>query len=88
MSIKLSLIVAINNADRGIGIGGKLPWRISKGNKVKQLLNLFLFILNNIIIDLKHFQKITTKTVDISKKNAVIMGRLTWFSLPKMGNYN
>jgi hypothetical protein len=31
MSIKLSLIVAINNADRGIGIGGKLPWRISKG---------------------------------------------------------
>ena len=31
MSLKLSLIVAINNADRGIGIGGKLPWRISKG---------------------------------------------------------
>jgi len=63
-SIKLSLVVAINNADRGIGYKGKLPWRIPK--------------------DLKHFQKVTTTTVDPLKMNAVIMGRLTWLSIPKM----
>ena len=63
MSLKLSLIVAINNSNRGIGINGKLPWRISK--------------------DLKHFAKVTTYTSDPYKKNAVIMGRLTWLSIPK-----
>lgn len=30
-SLKLSLVVAINNADRGIGFRGKLPWRIPRG---------------------------------------------------------
>ena len=63
MSLRLSLIVAINNSNRGIGINGRLPWRISK--------------------DLKHFSRVTTFTNDPYKKNAVIMGRLTWSSIPK-----
>lgn len=32
--------------------------------------------------DLKHFKKITTESLDDSKKNAVIMGRKTWESIP------
>lgn len=32
--------------------------------------------------DLKHFKKITSYTEDPSKRNAVIMGRTTWDSLP------
>jgi len=31
--------------------------------------------------DMEHFKAVTTKTVDSSKKNAVIMGRRTWDSL-------
>ena len=62
-SIRLSLIVAMNNSNRGIGIKGKLPWRIPK--------------------DMKHFARVTTYTADPYKKNAVIMGRLTWQSIPK-----
>ena len=33
--------------------------------------------------DLKYFRKMTTNTLDPEKKNAVIMGRVTWKSLPK-----
>lgn len=32
--------------------------------------------------DLRHFKEITTKTRDKDKRNAVIMGRKTWDSLP------
>ena len=32
--------------------------------------------------DLKYFKKITTKTKDPKKRNAIIMGRKTWESLP------
>src|SRR3989338_4041253 len=32
--------------------------------------------------DLQHFKEITTKTRDKNKRNAVIMGRKTWDSLP------
>ena len=33
--------------------------------------------------DLKHFKDITTKVSDPAKRNAVIMGRKTWESLPE-----
>jgi dihydrofolate reductase/thymidylate synthase len=33
-------------------------------------------------LDLKHFKDITTAVTDPAKKNAVIMGRKTWESLP------
>jgi dihydrofolate reductase len=62
-SIKLSLVVAMNNSNKGIGLDGTIPWRLPK--------------------DLKHFARVTTFTNDPNKMNAVIMGRLTWLSLPK-----
>ena len=36
----------------------------------------------NLPADLKHFKEITTTVTDPAKKNAVIMGRKTWESLP------
>ena len=32
--------------------------------------------------DMKHFKQITSNTIDSSKRNAVIMGRKTWDSIP------
>ena len=34
-------------------------------------------------LDLKHFKEITTAVADPAKKNALIMGRKTWESLPE-----
>lgn len=34
-------------------------------------------------LDLKHFKEITTSVIGPAKKNAVIMGRKTWESLPR-----
>jgi dihydrofolate reductase len=62
-AIKMSLIVAMNDATRGIGVNGTIPWRLPT--------------------DLKYFSKVTTHTNDSSKKNAVLMGKLTWLSIPK-----
>src|SRR5271165_1906201 len=37
----------------------------------------------SLALDLKHFKEITTAVTDPAKKNAVIMGRRTWESLPE-----
>lgn len=37
----------------------------------------------NLSEDLQYFKKITTKTSDINKKNAVVMWRKTWESIPE-----
>ena len=62
-TIRLSLVVAMTDKAKGIGINGTLPWRLAK--------------------DLKHFANVTTHTANPAKMNAVIMGRKTWFSIPK-----
>lgn len=38
---------------------------------------------NQIKEDMAHFKEITTRTVDTSKQNSVIMGRKTWDSIPE-----
>ncbi|MDP2090520.1 MAG: dihydrofolate reductase [Candidatus Gracilibacteria bacterium] len=35
----------------------------------------------NLPSDMKYFKKITSETSDLAKMNAVIMGRVTWFSI-------
>ena len=52
-------IIAAMDSQRGIGLGGKLPWRLQG--------------------DMYHFRQISVGR----GKNAVIMGRNTWESLPK-----
>ena len=37
----------------------------------------------NLSMDIKHFKEITTAVTDPNKKNALIMGRKTWESLPQ-----
>lgn len=60
--MKFFSIIAAVDANRGIGIGNKLPWSL-KG-------------------DLDHFREITVGQFDADRVNAVIMGRMTWNSLP------
>ena len=70
MVLKLIVAMCKNN---GIGIDNKIPWRISE--------------------DMSYFSKKTSgdygvmiqneKQNETTKKNAVIMGRNTWESLPK-----
>ncbi|XP_059141203.1 dihydrofolate reductase-like [Physella acuta] len=58
---KLNIIVAACN-NNGIGIEGRLPWRLKS--------------------DMSFFKQITLRTQDAEKKNAVIMGKNTWLSIP------
>jgi dihydrofolate reductase len=64
---RVTLIVAAT-MNNGIGQGGKLPWRLPR--------------------ELKYFARVTTggDTRDDgdkeNKKNAVVMGRVTWESIP------
>lgn len=61
MEHKVYLIVAAD-LKNGIGIKGKLPWRL--------------------IGDMKHFRDTTIKTDNVQYRNMVLMGRVTWDSLP------
>jgi dihydrofolate reductase/thymidylate synthase len=40
----------------------------------------------NSSVDMKFFKETTSNTININKKNAIIMGRNTYFSLPKRNN--
>ncbi len=55
-----SIVVAVDE-ERGIGIKGQLPWRISA--------------------DMGYFVRLTTQAPD-GERNAVLMGRKTWESIP------
>jgi dihydrofolate reductase/thymidylate synthase len=57
-----SVVVATCKHTRGIGAGGKLPWRLRA--------------------DMAFFKQLTRSTSDPLKRNAVIMGRKTWLSIP------
>ncbi len=37
--------------------------------------------------DMYHFRDVTTSSKDLSKKNAVVMGRQTYMSLPERNRY-
>ncbi|KAJ3598165.1 hypothetical protein NHX12_001678 [Muraenolepis orangiensis] len=67
MSRVLNCIVAVC-PDRGIGYKGDLPWHPTR--------------LNN---EFKHFRRLTvTRTPGAEdRRNVVIMGRRTWFSIPE-----
>ncbi|KAL8209630.1 hypothetical protein R6Q57_006362 [Mikania cordata] len=55
-------VVVAATRTMGIGIDGKLPWKLPS--------------------DLKFFKDVTMTTSDPTKKNAIIMGRKTWESIP------
>mmetsp|Transcript_2334 Transcript_2334/g.3678 ORF Transcript_2334/g.3678 Transcript_2334/m.3678 type:complete len:211 (+) Transcript_2334:29-661(+) len=52
----------------GIGNRGTLPWHCVDKHLPK---------------DLAYFREATTHTTDVSKRNAVLMGRITWESIPE-----
>lgn len=58
----VTMVVAALKPNLGIGLNGKLPWRLKT-----EIIN---------------FKKITS-TCSPNKRNAVIMGRKTWESIPK-----
>jgi dihydrofolate reductase len=59
---RFSVVVGICKQNRGIGIDGKMPWRLRA--------------------DMAYFKQVTRSTHDPLKRNAVIMGRKTWESIP------
>lgn len=82
---KLNLIVA-TALNRGIGFQGDIPWRLKYSLCVipfPLLYLLSLLIINYNRKDLALFAKLTKSTNDPAKKNAVIMGRKTWESIPE-----
>ncbi|AMD19047.1 HBR146Cp [Eremothecium sinecaudum] len=56
-------IFACRVPDYGIGVKGKLPWRLSS--------------------DMTYFRDVTSSTFEPDKRNAVVMGKKTWDSMPK-----
>ncbi|RWS18311.1 dihydrofolate reductase-like protein, partial [Leptotrombidium deliense] len=63
MSSKHFALIAAQCENRGIGISGRLPWRLKN--------------------EMAYFTDVTSKTEDDKKRNAVVMGRKTWDSIPK-----
>ncbi|GBG32822.1 Bifunctional dihydrofolate reductase-thymidylate synthase [Hondaea fermentalgiana] len=60
--LPVSLAVAVAESGSGIGIEGRLPWRLRN--------------------ELRVFKLLTSTAREEGKKNAVIMGRKTWTSIP------
>lgn len=85
-NVKLNLIVAACE-NMGIGKQGDLPWRLKWVNQFLPIWSFSLSILlstnSNFRNELKYFSSQTKKVNDPSMKNAVIMGRKTYFGIPE-----
>lgn len=92
-------VIAAACENLGIGINGNLPWRLRLGtnivpllnslepknkNKNKQILYPAAFIYSYIFrSELGYFNRMTTKVIDATKRNCVIMGRKTYLGIPE-----
>ena len=61
MTNKSTAVIAAVCRQNGIGVKGRLPWRLKN--------------------EMAHFTRVTTTAIE-GKRNAVIMGRKTWQSIP------
>lgn len=92
-----SLIVAACE-NYGIGFKGNLPWQLKcvkfplishfiSSKQTIQFTQLFIIAISLALSEyrneLKYFNRMTTTTNDSAKRNAVIMGRLTYYGIPE-----
>lgn len=95
MSPKKFSLIAAACENMGIGCKGNLPWRLkwvdvvladrdlNLSHCLKPRIDKKIFLFSYTRNELKYFNQQTTKIVDSSKKNALIMGRKTYLGIPE-----